>query len=114
MKEFQYIVSPRLKGEEKFFGPGIAELLRRVEQVHSIRQATMAMGMAYSKAWTILRRAERELGFPLLKTTTGGSDGGGASLTPEAKAFLEKYDRFCELVDRHAKEDFETVFKDKE
>ena len=63
-------------GEEKFFGPGIAVLLHRVEEYHSIRQATLSMGMAYSKAWTIIRRAERELGFPLLNTTTGGSEGG--------------------------------------
>ena len=51
-------------------------LLHRVEEYHSIRQATLSMGMAYSKAWTIIRRAERELGFPLLNTTTGGSEGG--------------------------------------
>ena len=110
MNDIRFVVSPRIMGEEKFFGPGIALLLHRVEEYHSIRQATLSMNMAYSKAWSIIRRAEHELGFPLLKTATGGSQGGGASLTEEGRAFLEKYDRFCSLVSEHARQDFDDVF----
>ena len=110
MNDIRFVVSPRILGEEKFFGPGIATLLHRVEEYRSIRQATASMGMAYSKAWAIVRRAERELGFPLLNTTTGGKEGGGASLTAEGRLFLEKYDRFCALVNEHARADFEAVF----
>ena len=110
MNDIRFVVSPRIMGEEKFFGPGIALLLHRVEAYHSIRQATLSMGMAYSKAWAIIRRAERELGFPLLNTTTGGKEGGGASLTEEGRTFLEQYDRFCALVNEHARTDFETAF----
>ncbi len=110
MNDIRFVVSPRIMGVEKFFGPGIAVLLHRVEEYRSIRQATMSMGMAYSKAWAIIRRAERELGFALLSTTTGGKEGGGATLTAEGRAFLEKYDRFCALVNKHAAADFETVF----
>ena len=110
MNDIRFVVSPRIMGAEKFFGPGIAVLLHRVEEYRSIRQATLSMGMAYSKAWSIIRRAERELGFALLNTTTGGSSGGGASLTAEGRAFLDKYDRFCALVNEHAAADFEAVF----
>lgn len=110
MNDIRFVVSPRIMGEEKFFGPGIATLLHRVEEYHSIRQATMSMGMAYSKAWAIIRRAERELGFPLLVTATGGREGGGASLTAEGRQFLDRYERFCALVNEHAREDFKTVF----
>ena len=110
MNDIRFVVSPRIIGTEKFFGPGIAVLLHRVEAYRSIRQATASMGMAYSKAWAIIRRAERELGFSLLNTTTGGKEGGGASLTEEGRAFLQRYDRFCALVDAHARADFVTVF----
>ena len=110
MNQIRFIVSPRIMGEEKFFGPGIAALLHRVETYHSIRQATLSMGMAYSKAWAIIRRAERELGFPLLITATGGKEGGGASLTQEGRTFLEQYDRFCALVNEHARADFVDAF----
>ena len=110
MNDIRFVVSPRIMGEEKFFGPGIATLLHRVEEYRSIRQATASMGMAYSKAWIIIRRAERELGFSLLNTTTGGREGGGASLTEEGRTFLQQYDRFCALVNEHARTDFETAF----
>ena len=46
------------------------------------------MGMAYSKAWRILRDCEGALGFPLLDSTAGGRHGGGAVLTAEAEALL--------------------------
>ena len=85
----------RLFTEEKCFGPGVARLLRQVEQTHSLRAAAMSMQMAYSKAWTIVKKAERELGFPLLHSTTGGRSGGGATLTAEAKE-IEGFNRFLE------------------
>ena len=59
-------VTIRLFREEKCFGPGMAELLERVEQHRSLRAAAISMNLAYSKAWTMIQRGERELGFPLL------------------------------------------------
>jgi molybdate transport repressor ModE-like protein len=41
------------------------------------------MGMAYSKAWQSVRQAEAATGFPLLLRRTGGSDGGGSTLSPQ-------------------------------
>ena len=52
----------RLYTDKKCFGPGVAMLLRRVRTLRSLRAAAMDMDMAYSKAWSILRTAERELG----------------------------------------------------
>ncbi|MEG1593144.1 MAG: ModE family transcriptional regulator, partial [Oscillibacter sp.] len=43
---------------ERCFGPGIATLLSRVREHHSLRAAAASMEMAYSKAWRILRTAE--------------------------------------------------------
>lgn len=42
----------RIFTDRKCFGPGVAELLRRVRELHSLRAAAMSMNMAYSKAWT--------------------------------------------------------------
>ena len=67
----------RLYAEDnKIFGPGIAQLLHRVREFHSLRAAALSMNMAYSKAWTVLRAAEEHLGFKLLHTSTGGKGGG--------------------------------------
>ena len=48
----------RIFTDRKCFGPGVAELLRRVRELHSLRAAAMSMNMAYSKAWTVLRTAQ--------------------------------------------------------
>ena len=96
----------RLFAEEKCFGPGIAELLERVDEVRSLRKATISMEMAYSKAWRIIKTAEESLGFPLLRSTTGGRGGGGAELTPEAQDFLQRFRRFEEAVRGYADEAF--------
>ena len=65
---FTLKLSPRLFwGGEKCFGPGIAELLEGVDREGSLRAAACGMGMAYSKAWTALRRCEETLKVPLLE-----------------------------------------------
>lgn len=96
MKELRYNLSCRLFTDAKCFGPGVAQLLHRVERLHSLRAAALEMEMAYSKAWTVIKNAETALGFKLLASTTGGKHGGGAVLTPEGKALLTAYDQFCQ------------------
>lgn len=95
MNELHYNLSCRLFTDAKCFGPGIAQLLHRVERLHSLRAAALEMEMAYSKAWTIIKNSENALGFKLLDSTTGGKHGGGAALTQEGAALLAAYDRFC-------------------
>ncbi len=94
-KKLHAVLSVRLFTDEKCFGPGIAQLLHRVEEHRSLRAAAQSMEMAYSKAWAITKRAEEGLGFKLLVSTTGGKGGGGAALTDEAKQVLAAYDRYC-------------------
>jgi len=89
--ELHPAVTLRLYTGTKCFGPGVAMLLQRVRTLHSLRSAAMDMNMAYSKAWTILKEAEKGLGFKLLLSTTGGKGGGGAVLTPQGDALLDAY-----------------------
>lgn len=98
------------EGEEKCFGPGVVYLLEHIEQCGSIRKAALSMNMAYSKAWSILNRAEESLGFPLLIRTAGGKTGGGAQLTPEGKAFLAQYESFCTRVNAFAQKTYLEMF----
>ena len=110
MKYLSYTLTLRLYGKEKVIGPGMAELLEKIEALKSIRQATAAMGMAYSKAWRILKNAEDSLGFPLLTLTTGGRGGGGAELTQAGRDFLAAYRRFLSEVVTQADQIFAEVF----
>lgn len=88
---------------EKFFGEGPCRLLMLVEEQGSLRQAAMAMGMAYTKALKILNRAEAVIGCPLTERTVGGSSGGGTRLTQKGKEWTHRYVQYrnaCEEANR--------------
>ena len=104
------VLTVRLFTDQKCFGPGVAELLHRVDETHSLRAAAAAMEMAYSKAWKIVKNAEECLELRLLDTATGGKRGGGASLTPEARKLLEAYDALCRDLRDRAAERFAEMF----
>lgn len=86
---------------ERVFGPGPAELLRRIREYGSLRAAAISMGMAYTKALALVHKAESGLGSPLTTRVIGGSGGGGSTPTPEADELLACYERWtaaCEMA----------------
>ena len=80
----------------RFFGEGPCRLLRGIEECGSLRAAAAKMNLSYSKAISIMNRAEEALGFSLTEKQIGGKGGGGSKLTPQAVAFLKKYDAYRE------------------
>lgn len=80
--------------DEKFFGEGPCRLLRGVEEQGSLRASAAQMGMAYTKALKLLRRAEAALGFALTERAAGGASGGGSRLTPEGKEWIARYEAY--------------------
>lgn len=106
------VLTVRIFRDEKCYGRGIHELLQRVEEHHSLRAAAQSMEMAYSKAWTIVRQCEKELGFPLLHSVTGGKHGGGATVTKEAKKIMTAYDRYLQRLQEAAQTFFREEFQE--
>ena len=96
----------------RVFGPGVAELLKRVQEHHSLRAAALSMEMAYSKAWQIIRTAEDGFGCKLLNSTIGGRHGGGAVLTPEGEEILSAYERFAAEIGDYSQACFREAFRD--
>ena len=82
--------------DERFFGEGPCRLQRGIQECGSLRASAMKMNLPYSKANAIMNRAEEALGFSLTEKQIGGKCGGGSKLTPEAIAFLEKYEAYRE------------------
>jgi molybdate transport system regulatory protein len=72
-------------------GPGKVRLLELIADTGSIRKAAAGMKMSYRKAWLLLQALEGTFGRPLVKTATGGVQGGGASLTTLGKAVVARY-----------------------
>lgn len=79
------------EGDSRAFGPGPYELLGHVRRTHNLSSAANMMGISYSKALRVVRRAEQGLGIRLLDRRIGGADGGGSWLTPEAEEVLDRY-----------------------
>lgn len=80
-----------LECDEIFFGPEAARFLRLIEHTGSMQTACRQMNMSYSKGWKIMKNAEKQLGYPLLITQSGGADGGFSQLTPKTKDFLSRF-----------------------
>ena len=68
-RELRVVLSARVFSDQKCFGPGVSQLLKRVDELHSLRAAALSVNMAYSKGWTIVKSSERILGVQLLHTS---------------------------------------------
>ena len=98
------------KDDGKYFGPGVAMLIEGVKRTGSLSSAAKEIGMAYSKAWTVIRNAEDGLGFHLLTSTAGGKHGGGACLTQDAEQILSDFTAFRKEVDTEIEKAFKKYF----
>lgn len=108
----KYKIKVRVCNDEPMFGPGVAELMEYVEETGSLSEGCKKMGMAYSKGWKIIKRAEEDLGFTLMEGVRGGSHGGATVLTEEGKDFLVRYRKFEAEILNTAKEKFDEIFFD--
>ncbi len=56
-------------------------LLRHLQETGSIAEAAQRMDISYNHAWTLLRTMNESFRQPLVTTTRGGKNKGGATLT---------------------------------
>ena len=94
----------------RFFGEGPCRLIHLIEETGSLRAAAISMGMAYTKALSIMKHAEKNLGFPLTARRIGGKGGGGSILTPEAKEFLHDYEVYRDACIKSSRELYTQIF----
>lgn len=73
------------------FGPGKADLLECIHACGSISGASRQLGMSYKKAWQLIDTMNRHFPSPLVTTTAGGCEGGGARVTPLGHRVLDHY-----------------------
>ena len=109
-QKLRYDMRLRVSRTDHAFGPGVAELMEHVEATGSLSKGCKCMQMAYSKGWKILKRAEEDLGIPLVQGNRGGSNGGQTVLTPEGKEFLKRYRKFEQEVRAGADASFQKWF----
>ena len=78
-------------------GPGKADLLEMIDQYGSISAAAKQMKMSYRRAWELVDTMNRCFDEPLVKTSPGGSHGGGAQVTEFGFYILQCY---RDLIDK--------------
>jgi molybdate transport system regulatory protein len=72
-------------------GPGKADLLEAIQRSGSISAAAKHMQMSYKRAWDLVTVMNSTFKAPLVVTATGGSHGGGATLTASGEQVLQAY-----------------------
>lgn len=88
---------------EPVLGNGAVWLLQHIARTGSIRAAAAGMGMAYSKAWRIIRLLEGALGEPVLVRRKGGSARGGAKLTGRGCAVVASFTLIRDDISAYAR-----------
>lgn len=96
------VVSFRIKKQKVFFGPGTRELLERIDETSSLRQATEDMGLSYTKALRMLKDMRNELGFEVVASEKGGQSRGKTTLTEKGREVLDAYKAIDEKVFAYA------------
>jgi molybdate transport system regulatory protein len=99
-----------LDSDGKAFGAGPHDLLARVQRTGSLSHAAAEMGMSYNKAWRLMREMERRLGFMLIERRTGGVEGGGSDLTPEALELMRRFESLSAEADTCLSELYQKYF----
>jgi molybdate transport system regulatory protein len=88
------------------------DLLKAIDETGSLNDAMKKLNLTYRKTWDNLRKIEKELGFPLIKPTRGGADGGNTVLTTEGKILIQAFDAFHAEYDSIIQQGFEKILNE--
>ena len=88
------------RGKEIVLGPGKADLLQHIAETGSISEAARLMKMSYNRAWLHVKVMNESFKEPLVHSTRGGNEHGGAALTEAGARALKLY---RQLEERAAK-----------
>lgn len=109
--QMQHInVDAQLVNRKPFFGSGMVVLLKQIQSLGSVREASDKCGISYSKAWSMLRIAESEYGKELVARQNGGKYGGEAKVTKEGLELIQKYELLEKEIQEFANDRFQHIF----
>ena len=94
-----------------YVGPGRADLLEGVVETGSISAAGKRMGMSYKRAWGLVQALNDGWGRPLVETSRGGAEQGGASLSADGEFVLARYRAMQQATREAIAADVTTVAK---
>lgn len=93
------------------FGKGRDEILKSIEEQHSLNAAAKELGMSYRAAWGRLKASEERMEKKLVEISTREKS---LHLTNQAKAIIERFEKLendVESILKKAEEDFNKLLK---
>ena len=96
---------------ETVFGSGRRALLDEIDRLGSINKAAKAINISFRKALSYIQSMESRLGKVLVLRQAGGRNGGGASLTDDARNLLGKYRELESGINEMLDKKFSEVFE---
>ncbi len=79
------------KGDQIFLNRKRISLIKNIRYSGSILSASKTMKMSYQQAWTFIKEMNELSPLPIVIRQRGGSNGGGAVVTPYGLELIEKY-----------------------
>ena len=77
-----------------FLGYGRIELLEKIKEFGSIRQAALDMKMSYRQAWQLVDQMNHLTQQPLVVSKKGGKGGGYATVTETGEEAMVRFKEF--------------------
>ena len=97
-----FTVTPSVKvsidKEDVFLNSRLKPLLFLIADLQSVRQACLHMGLSYQKAWDMINRLERELGYAVVTRQHGGKNGGNTCLTDRGQQLMYAFQHYEDEV----------------
>lgn len=90
----QWRLSPRFRvihEETIAIGPGKVELLEAVARTGSIRDGAESLEMSYMRAWKLIREMNEAFKEPVVESSRGGNERGGATVTESGRRVIALY-----------------------
>lgn len=103
---------PRLRidfGADARLGPGKVELLVAIGETGSISAAGRRLGMSYRRAWLMVDQVNHLFREPVVMAVAGGSQGGGARLTPLGETLIAAYRRIEAATTAAIRQEFQPL-----
>jgi molybdate transport system regulatory protein len=80
-----------VRGDLIGVGPGKVDLLEAIADTGSIRDAAESVGMSYMRAWKLIREMNAAFREPVVESSRGGNDRGGAKVTTFGRNVITLY-----------------------
>ncbi|MFT7901405.1 molybdenum transporter [Tenacibaculum ascidiaceicola] len=75
-----------------FLGEGRVRLLKSIKETKSLSKSARELGISYKKAWNLIDSVNKKADKPVVVRISGGSGGGGTTLTEHGFELIEMYD----------------------